>query len=89
MGARVESTREKDGIAGEAISWSVGYGPRTEAWLLRPASATGALPGVVALHDHSAFELLGKEKIADTVPTAPTLASANFAAPCRSGGHGS
>jgi dienelactone hydrolase len=55
----------RDGIAGEEISWSVGYGPRTHAWLLRPASAKGPLPGVLALHDHSAFKLLGKEKIAD------------------------
>ncbi len=62
---RVERTWERDGITGQAISWSVGYGPRTEAWLLRPAAATGSLPGVLALHDHSAFKLLGKEKIAD------------------------
>jgi dienelactone hydrolase len=62
---RVEGTWLRDGIAGEAISWSVGYGPRTQAWLLRPASGTGPLPGVIALHDHSAFKLLGKEKIAD------------------------
>ena len=62
---RIERTWEHGGIAGEAISWSVGYGPRTQAWLLRPTSEPRALPGVVALHDHSAFKLLGKEKIAD------------------------
>ena len=62
---RVERVWERDGIAGEEISWSVGFGPRTRAWLLRPASASGPLPGVLALHDHSAFKLLGKEKIAD------------------------
>ncbi len=56
---------EKDGIAGEEISWSVGYGPRTVAWLLRPAGATGPLPGMVALHDHGGFKFYGKEKIAD------------------------
>ena len=62
---RVERGWEQDGIAGEEISWSVGYGPRTHAWLLRPASASAPLPGVLALHDHSAFKLVGKEKIAD------------------------
>lgn len=62
---RRERTWVRDGIAGEEISWSVGYGPRSRSWLLRPVAAEGPLPGVVALHDHSAFKLLGKEKIAD------------------------
>ena len=62
---RVERTWRIDGIAGEEISWSVGYGPRTHAWLLRPASQTGPLPGVLAFHDHGVFKFLGKEKIAD------------------------
>ena len=64
--ARLERRWERDGVAGEAISWSVGYGPRTEAWLLRPEKAGDApLPGVVALHDHGGFKFFGKEKIAD------------------------
>jgi dienelactone hydrolase len=62
---RVERTWEKDGVAGQAVSWSVGYGPRTQAWLLKPAGAAGRLPGVVALHDHGGFQYFGKEKIAD------------------------
>ena len=61
---RVERRWERDGIVGEALSWSVGYGPRTEAWYLRPAGVSGPLPGVVALHDHGGFKYLGKEKIA-------------------------
>lgn len=56
---------ERDGVAGEAVSWSVGYGPRTEAWLLRPAGERGRLPGALALHDHGGFKFYGKEKIAD------------------------
>lgn len=55
---------ERDGVAGEAVSWSVGYGPRTEAWVLKPAGASGPLPGVVALHDHGGYKFYGKEKIA-------------------------
>ncbi len=55
---------EKDGIVGEELSWSVGYGPRTQAWLLKPAGATGRLPGIVALHDHGGWKYHGKEKIA-------------------------
>ncbi len=65
IAARVESKWRRDGIAGELVSWSVGYGPRTEAWLLRPEGARGRLPGVLALHDHGGFKYFGKEKIAD------------------------
>lgn len=62
---RVAGHWERDGVAGEALSWSVGYGPRTAAWLLRPAGVAGPLPGVVALHDHGGYKWYGREKIAD------------------------
>src|SRR5689334_23054500 len=59
---RVEKRWVRDGIHGEALSWSVGYGPRTEAWLLKPEGATGKLPGALILHDHSGYKWYGKEK---------------------------
>lgn len=62
---RSTRTWEKDGLCGEELSWSVGYGPRTTAWLIKPAGAAGPLPGVLALHDHGGFKWFGKEKIAD------------------------
>ncbi|MBK7455390.1 MAG: hypothetical protein IPJ46_17200 [Anaerolineales bacterium] len=62
---KIESKWEKDGIVGEEVSWSVGYGPRTHAYVLKPANAKGSIPGIVALHDHSDFKFCGKEKIAD------------------------
>jgi len=64
---RIGDRWERDGLIGEAVSWSVGYGPRTEAWVLKPADApaNAKLPGVVALHDHGGFKFYGKEKIAD------------------------
>ncbi len=65
LDVRSEGTWERDGVAGEAVSWSAGYGPRTQAWLLKPAGVQGKLPGVVALHDHGGFKFYGKEKIAD------------------------
>jgi dienelactone hydrolase len=65
LSIRAGRTWEGDGVTGEEVSWSVGYGPRTRAWLLRPAGVRRALPGVVALHDHSGFKFYGKEKIAD------------------------
>lgn len=62
---KVEREWEKDGLIGQEVSWSVGFGPRTHSYVLKPAGATGPLPGVVALHDHSDFKYYGREKIAD------------------------
>jgi len=71
---RVERTWERDGVAGEELSWDVGYGPRTVAWLLKPAGARGPLPAALALHDHGAFKYYGKEKVADgPTPPAPVI----------------
>jgi dienelactone hydrolase len=61
----VEHEWEKDGVLGQEVSWSVGFGPRTHAYIVMPINATGPLPGIVALHDHSDFKYFGKEKIAD------------------------
>lgn len=54
-----------DGVEGQQVSWSVGYGPRTQAWVLKPHGASERLPGILALHDHGHFKFFGKEKIAD------------------------
>jgi dienelactone hydrolase len=56
---------EKDGLAGEEVSWWVGYGPRTQAWLIKPVGSVQPLPAVLALHDHDGFKFYGKEKIAE------------------------
>ena len=66
----VERRWERDGVAGEEVSWSVGYGPRTVAWILKPAGVQQRLPGLLALHDHGGFKFFGKEKIA-VGPDAP------------------
>lgn len=70
---RIERRWKRDGLAGEVVSWSVGYGPRLQAWVLKPADATGPLPGIVALHDHGAFKYYGKEKIADGPDRTPRI----------------
>jgi dienelactone hydrolase len=72
----VERRWEKDGLAGEEISWSVGYGPRTHAYVFKPSNASGPLRGVVALHDHSAFKYWGKEKIAEGPGPDPAVLTA-------------
>jgi dienelactone hydrolase len=56
-----------DGLHVEKLSWRLPYGPPTEAILLKPAGATGRLPGILALHDHAGKKYFGKRKIARTV----------------------
>lgn len=75
MDARVEDHWERDGILGEEVSWSVGYGPRTRGWVLKPAGTSEPLPGVLALHGHDGMKFYGKEKVADGPgETAPVVA---------------
>ncbi len=64
-------TWQVDGVDGVELTWDVGFGAPAQGWLLRPAGATGALPGVVALHCHGGMKYVGKEKIADG-PDGPT-----------------
>ncbi len=86
LDARIEDTEEKDGLATERVSWAQPFGPRTEAFVIRPAGKPGRdpgprspgggrLPGVVALHDHGGFYYYGKEKIAD-IPDEPDVVRA-------------
>lgn len=73
---RVERRWRGDGVEGEEVSWSVGFGPRTRAFVLRPEGATGALPGLLALHCHGGYKYFGKEKIADDDgPVPPSVAA--------------
>ena len=74
---RIEREWQKDGLIGQEVSWSVGFGPRTHAYVFKPANATRTLPGIVALHDHSDFKFYGKEKIADG-PEEPSLVLNEF-----------
>jgi lysophospholipase L1-like esterase/dienelactone hydrolase len=60
---RVDSTHEFDGLKIERLSWQLPGGPRSEAVLLKPANATGKLPGILALHDHGGNKFLGWRKI--------------------------
>lgn len=63
---RVDAKHEYDGLAIEHLSWQLPCGPRTEAVFLKPAGATGRLPAILGLHDHSGNKYLGWRKIAKT-----------------------
>lgn len=55
-----------DGLHMEDLSWQLPYGAPTQAYLLKPAGATGKLPAIVALHDHGGQKYFGREKITRT-----------------------
>ena len=59
----VQHKLEFDGLAIEHLQWQLPYGPPTEALLLKPAGATGKLPGIVGLHDHGGNKYFGLRKI--------------------------
>jgi dienelactone hydrolase len=80
----IERHWERDGLVGEEVSWWVGYGPRTSAWVLKPADVSDPLPGVVALHDHGSHKYYGKEKVADG-PEGPIDCLEEFRAACYGG----
>ncbi len=63
LDASVGRVTERDGLVTELVSWAQPFGPRTEAFVVRPSRAKGRLPGIVALHDHSKFKYYGKEKL--------------------------
>lgn len=59
-------TIEHDGVHIEELSWQLPYGAPTQAYFLKPAGATGKLPGVVALHCHSGNKYFGSHKVIRT-----------------------
>lgn len=59
----VQHQFEFDGLAIEHLQWQLPYGPPTEALFLKPARATGKLPGIVGLHDHGGNKYFGLRKI--------------------------
>jgi dienelactone hydrolase len=64
----VEDGEERDGLTVLRLRWSVGHGPDTRAWLLRPADRPGRLPGVLGLHAHGGVRSVGAEQLVDLGP---------------------
>jgi dienelactone hydrolase len=60
-----EGSRTLNGVTVRRLRWSVGYGPDTTAWLLRPAGVRGALPGVLGMHCHAGIRSVGAEQLVD------------------------
>jgi dienelactone hydrolase len=60
-----EGTVRLDGLLIRRLRWSVGYGPDTVAWLLRPAGVRRSLPGVLGMHCHGGVRSVGAEQLVD------------------------
>ncbi len=55
-----------DGLHIEELQWQLPYGRPTEAILLKPGSAKGKLPAILAFHDHGGNKYFGTRKITKT-----------------------
>lgn len=62
-----------DGLHIEELSWQLPYGRATEAIVLKPQNAKGALPAVLAFHDHGGNKYFGTRKISKTSDNQHTL----------------
>ncbi|MFK4836487.1 dienelactone hydrolase family protein [Microbacterium sp. ZW T2_14] len=84
---RIEREWVVDGVQGRELTWSLGFGPRTRAYLLEPAeraAGAGDLPGVLALHAHGGVRSTGAEQLVDA-GRAPHPSAARLRARCYGG----
>jgi dienelactone hydrolase len=63
---KINKQYQYDGLHIEEVSWQLPYGRPTEAILLKPANATGPLPGILAFHEHGGKKYFGNRKITRT-----------------------
>ncbi|GAA1430619.1 hypothetical protein GCM10009616_15650 [Microlunatus lacustris] len=68
--AHEQDRRTVDGVTVRRLRWSVGYGPDTTGWLVRPVEADPdqPLPGVLGLHCHGGVRSVGGEQLVDAGP---------------------
>jgi hypothetical protein len=60
-----EGSQRLNGVVIRRLRWSVGYGPDTGVWLLRPAGVQRNLPGVLGMHCHGGVHSVGAEQLVD------------------------
>ena len=63
---RILKSYKYDGLLIEELQWNLRYGNPAEGILLKPADATGKLPGILAFHDHAGNKYFGAKKITKT-----------------------
>ncbi|MDF2748699.1 MAG: hypothetical protein K0S98_2986, partial [Propionibacteriaceae bacterium] len=70
-----EGSQRIDGVLIRRLRWSVGYGPDTSAWLLRPAGLRRSLPGILGMHSHGGVRSVGAEQLVDLGPSSSPRAA--------------
>ena len=60
-----EGRQTVDRVDIRRLRWSVGYGPDTTGWLLRPTEVRGDLPAVLGMHCHGGVRSVGGEQLVD------------------------
>ncbi|MCL3862974.1 acetylesterase [Actinotalea sp. K2] len=73
---RAERSWAEDGVEVVELTWHVGLGPSTTAWVLRPAVGPGGgggglLPGILLLHCHAGVKSIGAERLVRTPGPTP------------------
>ena len=75
-----EGRHTVDQVQIRRLRWSVGYGPDTTGWLLRPIGVAGDLPAVLGMHCHGGVRSVAGEQLIDlgedSNPRAATLRAA-------------
>lgn len=66
----------QDGLEIQQVAWQLPAGPPTSALVVKPAGATGPLPGILAFHDHGGLKTFGWERIARGAQAPHPLAAA-------------
>ena len=65
-----------DGVTTSQLSWQLGFGPRSTGWLIRPAGASGPLPGILALHCHGGNKFGGADRLVELPKSHPSAKNA-------------
>lgn len=65
-----------DDVTTSQLSWQLGFGPRTNGWLIRPAGSSGPLPGVLALHCHGGNKFGGADRLVELPEQHPSAEAA-------------
>jgi hypothetical protein len=60
-----EGHQHLDEVLIRRLRWSVGYGPDTTGWLLRPTGVRRSLPGIIGMHCHGGVRSVGAEQLVD------------------------
>ena len=61
---RIVDDWQSDGVQGQVLEWTNGFGPPTRAWLLRPADGPSG-PGLLGLHCHAGVKSVGAERLVE------------------------